>query len=109
MKRRRHRHGLRRVALLTALCCALLPAMVQAAADVPALVAASEPPVLRRALIALVCLLAGFAMCLRGWERFDERRRWRAAGLVLCGWGLGVGALLLLRLSEYPQTWSWWL
>lgn len=103
MSRRRRRHGWRNAALLAALCCALLPVLAQAATT------AAEPPVLRRALVALVCLLGGFALCLRAWDRFDRRQPWRAAGLVLGGCGLSVAALSLLRLSEYPQTWSWWL
>ncbi|MFA5940444.1 MAG: hypothetical protein WC809_13890 [Sinimarinibacterium sp.] len=110
MKRRRRHHGLRNAALLAGLCCVLLPVLAQAAAATdPAVLAAAEPPVLRRALVALVCLLGGFALCLRGWDRFDQRQHWRAAGLVVGGCGLSVAALSLLRLSEYPQTWSWWL
>lgn len=90
--------------LLTAVN-ALLPTM--AAAAVSAGVA--DAPVLRRAVVAMLCLIGGFALCLRGWDSLDRRRRLRGAGLVLTGWLLGIGALSLLRLNEYPQTWDWWL
>ncbi|MEQ1439099.1 hypothetical protein AAG565_07030 [Fontimonas sp. SYSU GA230001] len=92
--------GLHHAALLMAVCCVLLPELAHAA---------DGPPLLRRALIALVCLLGGFALCLRGWERIDRRQFGRAACLVLGGWSLGIAALALLHLSADPQTWSWWI
>jgi hypothetical protein len=99
-------------ALLAALCCALLPALADAAtlADAGSLaLMQTEPPLLRRAVLAMLGLLAAFALCLRGWDRLDQQRRWRGCGLILGGWLLGAAALALVQLSADPQTWTWWL
>lgn len=110
MNRRRRRPPLRDAALLAALCCVLIPGLAHAgvAGDL-ALAAPAAPPLPRRALVALICLLGGFALCLTGWDRFDRRQHWRAAGLVLGGWSLGIAALSLLGLSADPRTWTWWI
>lgn len=71
--------------------------------------AVAGAPVLRRAIVALIGLLGGFALCLQGWDRFDHRRLWQGLAFVAGGWILGIGGLALLRLSAYPSTWSWWL
>jgi hypothetical protein len=109
---RRRRTSWRSTALLAALCCALLPALAEPAmlTGVGELaIMPDEPPRLRRALLAVLGLLAAFALCLRGWDRLDQRRHWRGCALVLGGWLLGVAALSLLQLNADPQTWDWWL
>lgn len=80
----------------------MLPTLAWAAAS-------ADAPLLRRSVVAVLGLLGAFALSLRGWHRFERRRRWQGVGLVCCGGLLGVGALSLLRLSECPQTWHWWL
>lgn len=102
MSRREARAGTLLAALFVLLVGTLLPTMAWAAT-------ALDAPLLRRAVVAVIGLLGGFALCLRGWDRFEQRRRWRGIGLVACGWLLGVAALSLLGLSEDPQTWHWWI
>lgn len=94
------------VLVATALLAAglLVPTMACAAAGTSV-----DAPVLRRAVLAVVCLLGGFSLCLRGWDRFAQRRRWHGVGLVAGGGLLGIAALSLLGLSEHPQTWNWWI
>ena len=101
--RRSSRRSLLPALLLLLFVGVLMPTMVWAAA------APLDAPVLRRAIVAVVCLLGGFTLCLRGLDRFEQRKRWRGVGFVASGWVLGIGALSLLGLSENPQTWNWWI
>lgn len=90
-------------ALLILLVGMLMPTMAWAS------MVSLDAPVLRRAIVAVVCLLGGFSLCLRGWDRVEQRKRWRGLGLIACGWLLGIGSLSLLGLSDDPQTWNWWI
>ena len=69
----------------------------------------SEPPIKRRLLVMLVCLMGSVGFALRAGDALYKERRalsayWFAAAL-LCGLA-GYGALLL---NAYPATWGWWL
>jgi hypothetical protein len=100
---RRHcRQGAAPILLMAAIGM-LMPTLAWASA------APLDAPMLRRAVVAVLCLLGGFALCLRGWDRLERRQRWRGVGLVTGGWLLGIGALSLLGLSHDPQTWTWWI
>lgn len=104
MTRRRARQPPARFARIAAGGCALFAPLLEAAMAAPA----AGPP-MHRALIALIALPGGFALCLIGWEWISRRRRWRGAALVAGGLLLGVGATSLLRLNAVPQTWGWWI
>jgi hypothetical protein len=60
-------------------------------------------------VLAIGGLLAGFLLCLLGWEQIDRRRRWQGAMCIAGGWLLGAATLLLLRVSTTPQAWDWWI
>lgn len=69
----------------------------------------AEPPLLRRAVIAVLGLLGAFVLTLRGWDSIDRRRRLHGVAMIASGWLLALAGFALLRLTDQPSTWSWWL
>lgn len=69
----------------------------------------TEPPLLRRAVIAVLGLVGAFALTLRGWDSIDRNHRLYGAALIAGGWLLALAGFSLLRLTDQPSTWSWWL
>ena len=69
----------------------------------------TEPPLLRRAVIAVLGLVGAFVLTLRGWDSIDRHHRLYGAALIAGGWLLALAGFSLLRLTDQPSTWSWWL
>lgn len=87
-----------------------LGGLVALAPDIPATLPASEqPPLLRRAIFAVLGLLGAFALTLRGWDSIERHRRLYGIAMIVGGWLLALAGFSLLRLTDQPATWSWWL
>jgi hypothetical protein len=60
-------------------------------------------------LLAIFSLLALFILCLRGLHYVDDNRRKLGCVFIGLGWLIGTCAFLLLALTGFSWSWSWWL
>src|SRR5260221_1743747 len=66
-------------------------------------------PVVRRLICAILGLLGGFFLCLRGWNSFYKDRKFFASALIVSSLLLGICGLMLLWLTSLRWCWGWYL
>ena len=68
-----------------------------------------QPPFGRRFCIALVSIFFGLIWSLFGGNALYDKRHLLGAALILEGWFLAGGGILLYWLTFCPSTWGWFL
>jgi len=69
----------------------------------------SDPPFVRRFLVALLFIPLGFGCALCGGEYFYRKRILLGAALAGVGFLSLCAGLGLIMLNHWPSTWEWWI
>jgi len=73
------------------------------------IIGSPTPPFGRRFIIALFGAVVGVPFYFYGILNLNDKRRLICASLIICGFLWFSGGLILLWLTGFRATWSWWL
>jgi hypothetical protein len=66
-----------------------------------------DAPIIRRFLLFIIGVFGGLLVCLAGIGKFHNNRRAIGAALLLVGFSIGVGGIILWFMTALQSSWDW--